>query len=717
MILGVQYYRPPFPNKGHWADDLPRIREAGFNTIQLWVCWGWVEPRPGQWQFDDYDELLELAAQNELGVVLSTVAEIHPFWLPREFPGTEMVDHMGRPVISSVRQECNVGLTPGGCFDHPVVAAAMATFLETVATRYRRAANLVGWDAWNELRWAVQSDGYVCYCPATLTRFHGFLQDRYGTLDGLNAAWHRRYVTWEDVMPGKLPGRTFTEMMEFLRFLTWRSDDHGAFRAQTLRQMDGRHPITLHGAAPTALWTGWQHEQSLSRGNDWNLAAVVDAMGCSHFPTWHGFDDDDFGLRMENIRAAAQGKPFWVSELQGGSARDGLEAGPALDPLDTGRWIWKAWAYGAKATIFWCWRDEVFGPEASGFGLAGFDGRAPDRLARISRLRELLDKHQVLLGQYQPDTAKVGVLFEPSTYYLEWAAYGSDHTDVRDGLVGYCRALEAGQIPYTIIETNDATRLHGLSVLIIPTPWVLDPTMAHAIGDWVEEGGLLVVEAELEGYTELGFYRDPTDPRRVLSRRLGLETLGRRPLDSKTAMNAQGLANGGTEWAWPMWGWREEERGPGRVMGTVPAAEVPAVWCREVGHGTVWHIGTLAGTGYRRRPLRGMVGWLQDIVGDAKIPGLFQVIDGSGQGIPLRWRAGWSGPSRVLFISWIGDRSPHIVVTSKESEEWGSATHVVSLVDGQTYPIGPLPGNETGVQWDSKERGYDAITWVPGSGA
>jgi len=35
-----------------------------------------VEPAPGSFRFDDYDEIIDLAARRGLGVVLSTAAEI-----------------------------------------------------------------------------------------------------------------------------------------------------------------------------------------------------------------------------------------------------------------------------------------------------------------------------------------------------------------------------------------------------------------------------------------------------------------------------------------------------------------------------------------------------------------------------------------------------------------------------------------------------------------
>ena len=103
MNLGVQYYRAPFPDSKYWEDDMRRIREAGLDTVQLWILWGWVEAKPGKFVFDDYDRLVELAGKNGLKVVLSTIAEIQPLWIHREVPGSEMITNLGHKVISSSR--------------------------------------------------------------------------------------------------------------------------------------------------------------------------------------------------------------------------------------------------------------------------------------------------------------------------------------------------------------------------------------------------------------------------------------------------------------------------------------------------------------------------------------------------------------------------------------------------------------------------------------
>ena len=81
MILATQYYRPPFPERRFWEKDLDGITASGLNAIQLWVLWSWVEPEPGFFDFENYDELFEMARKRDLGVVLSSIGELQPYWI------------------------------------------------------------------------------------------------------------------------------------------------------------------------------------------------------------------------------------------------------------------------------------------------------------------------------------------------------------------------------------------------------------------------------------------------------------------------------------------------------------------------------------------------------------------------------------------------------------------------------------------------------------
>ncbi|MCX7805462.1 MAG: beta-galactosidase [Planctomycetota bacterium] len=527
MNLGVQYYRPPFPLPKYWEDDFRRIKDSGLDTIQLWILWGWVEAVPGRFVYDDYDRLVELARKRGLKVVLSTIAEIQPYWVHREVPGSEMVTSQGIKVVSSNRGECHFGITPGGCTDHPGVWERMKRFLEETVRRYRSAPNLAGWDAWNELRWNVQADGLVCYCERTIAAFREWLDGKYGGLDGLNRAWLRRYGSWDDVWPGKAPDRPYTEMMAWEHFLTVRCDRHAAARYSAMKALDPKHPITVHAAEPCPGMAGGRENTAIDRGNDWAFADRLDGVGCSSFPKWAGMDDADFGMRVEFVKSAAQGKLVWLSEVQGGRSAIGFNVYKPVDAPSQQRWIWNGLACGADTILFWCWRDEVFGRESGGFGIVGRDGFAEERLKALRETGRILRKYRGLLEAYKPAPPAAGVLFSPQSYYLCWAQEATAKRAV-NAIRAYAKSLVRRSIPYAVVEEEHLGAIEGLRILYMPRCIALPEEAERKIAEFVRLGGIIVCESECGAFDPQGIYRYPGD--RWTAKLFGVEEVGRRDL-------------------------------------------------------------------------------------------------------------------------------------------------------------------------------------------
>jgi beta-galactosidase len=530
---------------------MARIKDVGLNTVQLWMLWAWVEAKPGHFVFDDYDRLIELADKNGLGVILSTIGEIQPYWIHQVVPNSEMIDHMGRKVVSSNRVECHFGLTPGGCTDVPEVWDCMGRFLTRVVERYRSIPNLRGWDAWNELRWNVQSDGLVCYCDHTLENFRGWLDRKYGGLDGLNQAWQRRYGSFEEVLPGKLPGRTYTEMMAFEHFLTWRANQHGKARYDLIKGLDPNHLVTVHAGDPSILTAGSSEYQTLDRGNDWFFADDLDGVGCSSFPKWFNLDDADFGLRVECVKSAAGKKKVWLSEVQGGRAALGFEIHTPVDALSQQRWLWNGIACGADTILFWCWRDEVFGRESGGYGMIGKDGLADERIAAMKITGQLIQSHRDLLADYQPVNPQVGILFSPQSYYLCWAQE-STAARAMEAMKGYARSLVRKSIPYKFIEEEHLEALKDVKILFLPRTIVTGPSLEKALLEFVSQGGTLVCESECGAFSPQGIYRYPED--RFIARATGWCEIGRRTLTQtsiQTSLTGSKLTLDVTQWLTP----------------------------------------------------------------------------------------------------------------------------------------------------------------------
>ncbi len=680
MFLATQYYRAPFPNRRFWADDLSRMRDAGLDALQLWCLWGWIESEPGVYNYDDYDELIALAEQRGLGVVLSTIAEIHPFWIHRLVPDSPMVDHMGHEVISTLRGETNVGLTPGGCTDNPRVAELMRSFLVNIASRYAGNQALLGWDAWNETRWCVHADGHVCYCPHTLRAFRDWLDRRHGGLDGLNAAWQRRYCSWDDVMPGKLPNRPYTEMMEFTRFLTARAAEHAHFRYQALREGDGHHVITAHCGSPAIDSAGGRTEQALCRGNDWELADQLDGFGCSHFPMWFGMDEATLGIRLETGRSVNQpDKTLWVSELQGGAANNKIGVFPSVDPASQQRWIHAAMARQAKGVIFWCWRDEVFGRESSGFGLDGWDGLAEERLAAMARTGAWIDKYEGLIDGYRCDEARVGVLFCPDNYHLKYAEDGNAGV-AADAINGCAYALERMKVPYQIVESGHLDALDRLDVLLMPFCLVLPEEARKAIVKFIRAGGRVYCEAETDAFTDLGFYRYPDE--RPFLQAIGTSDLGRRQLGNDPTLLAELPGADATltleTLATPL-------EAPGKTQVLACNADGEAMLVRRtLGKGAAWVLGSFAARPYRQQRNAGFESLLGAILDDAGWGPDF-CIESEDKTDELYWRSGRSGKAQLL---WLINAGPEIAVTVTDpSRRFGKKTRAQELVSGRTVGL------------------------------
>ncbi|HCE43620.1 MAG TPA: beta-galactosidase [Lentisphaeria bacterium] len=536
--LGPQYYRPPFPVSKYWKEDVRKMKDSGFNCLQLWVMWSWVEAKPGKFNFEDYDKIIDFAEDNGLNVVLSTIAEIHPYWIHRVVPDCELVTNRGHKVVSENRNECHHGLTPGGCFDHPEVWKRMSGFIHETAVHYKSRKNIAGWDSWNELRWNVQADGPVCYCKHTVKKYREWLEEKFGSLEGLNKDWIRRYDSWEDVMPGKTTSRPYTSSMSFAHFLTCRSNKHAEDRYKIIKAVHPDKVVTAHGPSPCLMQVGWEgsSEQALNRGNDWGIADKLDGIGCSNFPSWWSMLNTDYTMSMEMIHSAARGKKFWVSELQGGRSSIGFNVHNPVRAVDQQRWVWNSIACGADTVLFWCWRDEVFGQESNGFGIIGNDGFADERIAAMQHTGSILEKYSGLLDGYKPAGAEVAIMFSPQTYYLYWAQDGSAQK-VLVSIRGFCKAMIRNSIPFKIVEEEHLEELEGVKILFMPRMIALDDATAEKLRKFVEAGGTLYCEAENGAWDSVGIYRYPED--RFPGTISGVPEIGRREVPKNPVFTAK----------------------------------------------------------------------------------------------------------------------------------------------------------------------------------
>jgi beta-galactosidase GanA len=512
FVFGAQYFRPPNPPRADWASDLAAMRSHGMNTVKLWACWSWMHQSPATIDFDELDELMKLAHQNELDVVVNLILEDAPYWLEHQSPHCRYLDHEGRAFALTAAMNTPGGGWPGLCFDNMDARAAAETFMHAVVDRYRTHPALRVWDVWNEPHlepnWYFP-DRFYCYCAGSLASFRHWLEVRYSTVDALNVAWSRQYSTFDEVHPPRVL-ETYPDFIDWREFWLENLRTWLFWKADVVRSLDPDHPTMTHVASSAYLGT-----LTANIWDEWLLAEPVDLFGTSSFPRWLMHDDPVIHLfHLEMTRDAAGGKPFWQAELQGGRGR---RQGPASTPHPSATsiksWIWHNLAVGSKGVVFWQWRPELLGPESPGYGLCTPAGEATERTAAAAEMANLIGSLEEL-DVSRPVPPRVGLIVSRITPLLAFATERSMQL-YADSLLGAYRAFLDADIPVQFIHEDQLER-DGVPTTITslywPMPNYASSPVARALKDFVAHGGVLVAEASPGAYVEHGWFSSSVPP-------------------------------------------------------------------------------------------------------------------------------------------------------------------------------------------------------------
>lgn len=521
IVIGAQYYRPPNPPRADWERDLRLMAENGFDTVKLWACWSWMNPEQGRFDFGDLDALMAIAGETGLKVVLNVILEDAPYWLERAHPEARYHDAEDRPVRLGAAMNTPGGGWPGLCFDNEAVTEAGLAFLEEMVHRYAGHPALCAWDVWNEPHLEPASyfpERLYCYCDASVTRFRAWLEKRHGSLDRLNTRWARRFSCWSEVEPPRL-FEAVPDMLDWREywFETLRFWLRG--RVATAKRAGATEPVMTHVAL-----SGFTGQLATHTLDEWMLAGEVDGFGTSSFPTWLMEDDPvEHLMNLDTARAAAGGRPFWQTELQGGRGRrDGLKSTRHPRPEVVALEMWNALAAGARGILFWQWRPELLGPESPGYGLSAVDGSPTGRSRAAGRFAAMVARVPDF-RDLSPAEPSVAILVSRRTALHAFAT--DRRMDIyRKAVMGAYRLLLDADIAVGFVHEDEIGREGvpaGIRTLYLPMPAVISDDLAAALAAWVEAGGRLVSEAGPGSYDECGWHR-PSCPPAPLAACLGL---------------------------------------------------------------------------------------------------------------------------------------------------------------------------------------------------
>lgn len=484
---GAVYFRKTNPPRSDWARDYQTAAEDGLTHFRHWFIWSGIEYVPDEFDWQDYDEHMDLAARNGIGVILAEFVAIPPEWMYLRYPDGRLERADGRKHSSKMHVSATIGGSPGMCLDHDGVRERAGHFLATLVKRYRNHPATAGYNIWNECN--THED--TCHCPATADKFREWLIGKYTSVDRLRTAWGRYYGDWSEVSTPRELG-PYGQSMDWLDFRIERAHEHMRWRVDLIRSFDEKNPITAHGVAGTL---GFGVSRST---DDWLAAAEVDSYGFTFAHSRRGDSRWKHPLAVEVVRSASREKTFWHTEAQGGplwlqpqvTGRP-LEDGRVTTPDDIRYWNLVSFAGGARGLFYPRWRPLLDGPLFGAFGAYAMDGGRTDRSRQLSTMAKwATDSINQDLWDARPRPDEVALLYVPQSQAFQYLLRG-DRKPYERAISGAWRALfDAGfHASFCKIEHLDEH-----SVLYLPCPLLLPDEVVTALRTWVEAGGVLISE-------------------------------------------------------------------------------------------------------------------------------------------------------------------------------------------------------------------------------
>jgi beta-galactosidase GanA len=504
FIYGTEFFRPPNPPRALRHEMLKAIaNEYRFNIIRIYCSWVYLNPEQGKFDFTEIEEVMNDCDQLGLKVLMGAVIEEAPYWLEAAHPEARFVDALGAPQRLQTASINMSGGWPSLCMDWTSVREAAENFLRELAKVVSRHSSMYAYDVWNEPHLepsggrefnASTDQKLYCYCEKTIASFQSWLKQRYGTLEQLSEAWVRRYASWDEIDPPRGPG-SYIDWVDWRRFMIERSTEEMRFRVKTLRTVDTRSLLESHVFSQAAILP-----LALQAINPWRLAELMETWGLSYFPRWQESPIYFGAAQIELTRAAAAGKPFWITELQGGHGSNGIRRSRQMRPRDIRLWNWMLVAMGGKGIVYWCYLTEATGTESTGFGLVERDGSASERVLEAAQDHKLIQAQWEIIKDYKPNP-EVAILVDIDNALLTFAMSGKEDASTKS-FAGYYKALWNSDVMVDFVEPQSLRDADKYRVIIAPWHLIGKKDTCDHLRRFVEGGGTLLLETGFASYDE-----------------------------------------------------------------------------------------------------------------------------------------------------------------------------------------------------------------------
>lgn len=459
-----------------WREDIELMQRARVNTETLGVfSWSVLEPAEGMFGMAWLDEVIELLTAAGIGFFLSTPTASPPRWFTRAYPDAMPVRPDGVRLTHGSRDTYAISA--------PANREASRRIARQLAERYGAQPGLRGWHIHNEY-------GTLDYGPHAARAFRAWLQERYGTLQALNAAWwtafwSQRYSAWDQIDPPRATQylSNTSQLIDFRRFCSDEMLAAMVEQREEIRATGSAAPVTTNFMLPP-----WNHLEQ------WAWSEQEDVVSLDHYLDTTGPDAETHVTYGGDLARSWSGGP-WVLMEQNPT---GIKVNGRTFAKDPQRMIRRSLGYvarGSQSSLFFQWRDSAGGPEQRHGSLVSHVGAGSRRFAAVCELGGILER--IGAAVTPPATgplidSEIGIVWHADGW---WALESPDlpHEAIRysDEVRAMHRSFWRSGMPVEFVRPLASTDRYR--ILVVPCLYPLSDEQVCWLGEYVRGGGKFIV--------------------------------------------------------------------------------------------------------------------------------------------------------------------------------------------------------------------------------
>lgn len=486
LKLGTCYYPEQWP-KEMWEDDLERMLKAGLEVIRIAeFAWSKVEPKESQFEYDFFDEFLDLCDKVGMKVIFCTPTATPPAWLTEKYPESLNADIYGNKYRHGSRRHYN--------YNSPIYREKCETIVEELASHYGKRKCIIGWQIDNEVNCEINE----FYSDSDTGAFRRWLLNKYREVENVNKAWgtefwNQTYTDWNEIYvprPTVNGAHNPHQMLDYYRFISDSAKEFVRLQAAIIKiHKKPDDFITTNGLF------GHLDNHAMTKES-------LDFMMYDSYPNFNnrvGTEVSEKDLRdrwwSKNLSEVRSVSPiFGIMEQQTGAngwtIRDGV---PNPRPGQITLWTMQSIAHGADFVSFFRWRTATAGTEMYWHGILDYSGRENERLEEVTRISDILKELKTVAGKEY--LADVAVLKDYDNIFdAEIDKWHGSISAVSE--IALFEAMQKSHTPYDYVyftEEGTTQELLKYKVVFYPHPVIADEERARLLEAYVREGGTLIL--------------------------------------------------------------------------------------------------------------------------------------------------------------------------------------------------------------------------------